>query len=117
MQSCQSHSQADAIQLSPQVYRDSIARFNNIQVIDIRTPKEFDSNHIGKAININFFSEKFADSVGLLDTKQPVFIYCRSGKRSAKSISIFKEAGFKKIYDLEGGFLNWKSKDLPTESK
>jgi rhodanese-related sulfurtransferase len=37
-----------------------------------------------------------------LDKTQPVYIYCRSGNRSAKSAIRLQEMGFEKIYDLEG---------------
>lgn len=80
-----------------------------VQLIDVRTPKEFDAGHINNAININYFSKNFQDSISLLRTELPVFIYCRSGKRSSKSAAIFRAVGFDSIYQLEGGFLKWKS--------
>lgn len=105
--SCQSTTSDEAIKLSSKVFNDSIEKAG-VQIIDVRTPKEFHTGHIMNAININFYSEKFTDSISLLNTKKPVFIYCRSGKRSSQSISIFKEVGFDDIYELEGGILNWK---------
>jgi rhodanese-related sulfurtransferase len=44
-----------------------------------------------------------------LNKNKPVAIYCRSGRRSASALIILKEMGFKDIYDLEGGFLNWQA--------
>lgn len=109
--SCQSHPKTNGILLSPEIFRDSIQKMD-AQIIDVRTSEEFNTKHIQKAHNLNYFSKKFADSVGLLDTNKSVFIYCRSGKRSSKSVSFFKDAGFKNVYELEGGFLNWISKDF-----
>ena len=113
---CQSDSVKGAIKLTPEIFKDSIVG-NNAQLVDVRTPKEFHLNHIDNAININFYSEKFTDSISLLNDKKSIFIYCRSGKRSTNSVSMFKKAGFKYVYELEGGILNWKSKSLPTKSK
>lgn len=81
----------------------------SVQLIDVRTPKEYSEGFIDKAQNIDFFSPTFKDEVSKLDKAKPVFVYCRSGRRSANSVSVFLEAGFTKIYDLKGGFLNWKS--------
>jgi rhodanese-related sulfurtransferase len=44
---------------------------------------------------------------GKLDKKKPVAVYCRSGMRSANAANILKEMGFKKIYNLDGGYLAW----------
>lgn len=107
MASCQSDLRSDSVKLSPEVFKDSLNSID-IQVVDVRTLEEFNKGHINNALLINFHSKKFADSVGLLNTKKPVFIYCRSGKRSAKSISVFKELGFKTVYELEGGIINWR---------
>ena len=113
---CKSYSQDNATQLEPQAFKDSIAK-NDVQIIDVRTRIEFRENHIEKAINVNFFSKKFEDSIRLLDREVPVFVYCRSGRRSGKSITVFKNLGFEKIYELEGGILNWKDANFKLISR
>lgn len=110
--SCDWYSSSDSIKLEPKAFDIEIT--NNVQLVDVRTPKEFAQGHIKNALNINYFSENFADSLQLLDKDKPVYIYCRSGKRSGKSISKFKEAGFNTIYELDGGLLNWRSGGLKT---
>ncbi|MGB5418083.1 rhodanese-like domain-containing protein [Algibacter sp.] len=106
MVSCQSSDNKNGVRISPEIFNDSISN-NETQIIDVRTPKEFKLYHIEGAENINYYSEKFADSVRLLNPKKAVFLYCRSGKRSSESVTVFKELGFKNIYDLEGGIINW----------
>jgi rhodanese-related sulfurtransferase len=91
-------------------YKEAIAN-NDVQLVDVRTAKEYLAGHINQAINIDYFeNETFADSFGKLDMSKPVYIYCRSGKRSKKSSEKLIEMGFEEIYDLEGGYLAWKSK-------
>ncbi|MFI1770883.1 rhodanese-like domain-containing protein [Thalassobellus citreus] len=82
---------------------------DSVQLIDVRTPKEFSEGFIVTAKNIDFYSSTFKDEINKLDKSKPVLVYCRSGRRSANSVSVFLDAGFTKIYDLEGGILNWKS--------
>ncbi|MFD2725541.1 rhodanese-like domain-containing protein [Hyunsoonleella rubra] len=102
--------------LKPSVFKDSISK-ENIQLIDVRKPKEFKEFHIPGAININYFSDYFLDSLKVLNPEGSVFIYCRSGKRSSKSVKQFEKAGFDKIYQLEGGLVEWKSNAFPTVSE
>ncbi|MGC6430011.1 MAG: rhodanese-like domain-containing protein [Jejuia sp.] len=85
---------------------------NNVQLVDVRTPEEFKTGHIQNALNINYFSDNFEDSLKLLDVNRPVYIYCKSGKRSSKSVAAFKAVGFDSIYQLQDGFLNWTDHHL-----
>ena len=79
-------------------------------LLDVRTPEEFLAGHIDKAKNINFNDPNFKQTIAKsLNKNKPVAIYCRSGRRSASALIILKEMGFKDIYDLEGGFLNWQA--------
>lgn len=86
----------------------------NIQLIDVRTPEEFNEGHIANAVNINFLADDFEANVANLDKEKPVMVYCKSGGRSAKASARLKELGFKNITDLEGGISNWNSADKPT---
>lgn len=112
MFNCQSSTNNQVTQLSPKEFQSFINK--DIQLIDVRTPKEFNADHINYAENINFLSEDFSKSIDKLDKEKPVFIYCRSGKRSGKSTADFQKVGFNKIYELEGGILKWKSEGFKT---
>jgi len=79
-----------------------------VQLIDVRTEKEFTEKHIEKAKNFDIQSEKFNELVLTLDKNEAVYLYCRSGKRSKKASVELQKLGFKKIYDLKGGFLAWR---------
>ncbi len=82
--------------------------YNNTQnavLIDVRTPSEFATGHIDKAININFESPSFASEVSKLDPSKVYFVYCRSGNRSEQAISVMKSNGIKNIYELSGGLI------------
>ena len=109
---CESSSGKNVTQLSPKEFQSFLNE--DTQLVDVRTPKEFAEDHINYAENINFFSEDFSSSIDKLDKEKPVFIYCRSGKRSGKSVAEFQKVGFTKIYELEGGILKWKSEGFKT---
>lgn len=88
---------------------------DNIQLIDVRTPKEYAEGHLKNAENINFYDDDFLQQMEKLDKEKPVYIYCRSGGRSGKAAKQLAEEGFTKIYDLDGGILKWNKENLPTE--
>lgn len=89
----------------------SILELEDAQLIDVRTPEEYDEIHIVNAQNIDFSSPTFDEEISKLDKNKPVILYCRSGKRSAMCADKLKKAGFKKIYDLEGGISKWQHSD------
>ncbi len=89
-------------------YKEAVSN-NKVQLVDVRTPKEFKNGHIEGAINIDFFSKDlFEESFEKLNKDLPVYIYCRSGGRSQVTARKLVKMGFSKIYDLKGGFLIWK---------
>lgn len=73
-------------------------------LLDVRTPQEFNKGHVEGARNIDYFSKSFKSELDKLDKSIPVYVYCRSGGRSAKAMQIMKEMGFVTIYNLQGGF-------------
>lgn len=81
---------------------------NSSQLIDVRTSLEFKSGHIKNAKNIDFFSRSFNEECHKFNKQKPIYVYCRSGARSHKAAKKLAELGFTEIYDLKGGFLNWK---------
>lgn len=90
---------------------ESILELEDVQLVDVRTPKEHEEIRISNSQNIDFQSPTFDEDIEKLDKEKPVILYCRSGGRSAKCAKKMKDAGFKKIYDLDGGISKWKHSD------
>jgi len=79
------------------------------QLIDIRTPQEFEKSHIQGAKNINVNGSDFCNVIEELDKTKPVLIYCLSGGRCKSALATLREAGFKNVHDLSGGINAWTS--------
>lgn len=79
------------------------------QILDVRTPEEFAEGHIDNAVNIDWQNENFIKNTEKLNKNKPVYVYCRSGKRSLKASEKLSALGFKKIYNLDGGYLKWNA--------
>lgn len=81
-----------------------------VQLIDVRTGLEYKGGHIKNAVNIDFFdSLGFNKNFATFDKEKPIYLYCRSGNRSQKTARKLVKIGFKKIYDLKGGYKAWKA--------
>jgi rhodanese-related sulfurtransferase len=87
---------------------------SNLVILDVRTSKEFEDEHIENAINLDFYSETFKDDLGKLDKNKIYVTHCQLGGRSAKTVVIMKDLDFVEVYNITGGIAGWKSKGLPT---
>ncbi len=79
------------------------------QLLDVRTPGEFAQGHIPGAFNYNVNDAGFMKNAETLDKNKPVYVYCRSGARSSNAMNQLKKAGFKEVYNLQGGIMAWGS--------
>ncbi len=86
----------------------------NFVIIDVRTPEEYASGYIEKAINLDYYSEIFADELDKLDKDKTYLIYCRSANRSGKALDMMAELGFAEVYNMLGGMVRWEAVGLPT---
>ncbi|MDK2989452.1 MAG: hypothetical protein PWR16_981 [Methanoculleus sp.] len=80
-------------------------------VIDVRRPDEFAGGHIPGAINID--SADFSEHLDALDRNGTYLVYCQRGGRSAGVRELMREAGFREVYEIEGGMSAWKAAGLP----
>lgn len=81
---------------------------DNTQLLDVRTPSEFERGYLPNARNADWKNqEAFKKAVASLDKSKPVLVYCYSGGRSANAADYLAKEGFKEVYNLEGGYLKW----------
>lgn len=84
-----------------------------VQLLDVRTQKEWDEGHLKGAKLVTLSEAGFADKAkAVLDPKKPVVVYCRSGKRSAKAAKQLRDAGFT-VHDMVGGIVAWEREGKP----
>lgn len=91
---------------------EKLMQLENTQLVDVRTVEELESGKIAGAVNF-IYEKNFEEKIAHLDKTQPVIVYCHSGRRSAICAEILKEAGFEKIYDMDGGITQWKKEGRP----
>ncbi len=78
-----------------------------VVLLDIRTPREFNAEHLKGAKMINFYDKSFADEIKKLDRNKSYLIYCHSGNRTGQALKLFQKLGFKDVADLAHGINAW----------
>lgn len=96
----------------PVLKPDQVTDLTKFQVLDTREKEEFAVSHLKGANWVGFetFSMK---NVAELDKNKPVLVYCTVGARSQEIGKKLKEAGFKKVYNLYGGLIEWANEEKP----
>lgn len=86
----------------------------DIELLDIRTPDEWNEGVIEGAVLKNFYDDDFAEYLESMDKAQPVIVTCKRGGRSGKATKMMMEAGFSEVYDMSAGMDGWNSDKKPT---
>lgn len=94
--------QVDAKEFATEINSDE-----NAFILDVRTAEEYTLGRIAGAENIDYYSSDFKERLSGLDRNLNYKIYCNSGNRSASTLQIMKELGFKNITELNGGIQAW----------
>ncbi len=97
--------------LSQEEWKEGIESGENLEILDVRTPDEFQEGHIPGAHNIDIYKgQGFLDEINNLDKSKEYFVYCRSGARSAQACALMQQQGIEKSYNLMGGITEWNGK-------
>lgn len=74
-------------------------------LLDVREPAELDAGYIEGAVNIPL--GQLAGRLQEVPKDQPVYLYCRSGRRSQEAAKILLDNGYKDVSHLNGGINAW----------
>ena len=77
------------------------------QIIDVRSPGEFNSGHIKGSINIPL--QNIQNNLSKIKRDKPVITCCASGMRSGSAKSILKSNGYKHVHN-GGGWSSLRGK-------
>jgi rhodanese-related sulfurtransferase len=85
----------------------------NPQLIDVRENAEFAGGRVAgaKSLPLGELEKRLSE----LDRIRPVYVMCRTGRRSSEAQKKLKALGFSHVTNVAGGFEAWKKEGLPTE--
>jgi rhodanese-related sulfurtransferase len=93
--------------INVQELRERLANGDKFVFIDVREPHEFEDFNLGATLiplgNVMDAIPNFEDH-----KNDEIVIHCRSGKRSGMAQSLFQQAGYTNVRNVEGGILAWQ---------
>lgn len=76
-----------------------------LQVVDVRSMKNYEKNHVSNAVNIPM--PLLRKGLKELDKTVPTVVYCNKGVTSNTAQNVLLNTGFKEVYVLSGGNTNF----------
>src|SRR5215211_217304 len=88
--------------------KERIDRGDDLQLIDVREPNEYDIAHIPGTLLIPL--GQVTERMGEIDEGRETVVHCKGGVRSARAIEALTRSGFKgKLVNLKGGITAWSN--------
>jgi molybdopterin/thiamine biosynthesis adenylyltransferase/rhodanese-related sulfurtransferase len=101
-------------EITPRELKTRLDRGDDIYVLDVREPHEYQICNIGgHLIPLGDLPKR----VNELDSSREIVAHCRSGKRSAEAVEFLRKSGFRKLLNLKGGILAWSDEVDPSVPK
>jgi adenylyltransferase/sulfurtransferase len=104
-----------ATEMTPRELKAALDRGDNLVVVDVREPQEYQIARIEGAVLIPL--GEIPQRYGEIDRSQLVVCQCRSGVRSQKAASFLRSVGFERVVNLTGGILRWSDEVDPSQPK
>ncbi len=84
---------------------------DDIHLIDVREHVEFAGGRIpgAKLLPLGEIEKRNSE----IDHKKPIYVICRTGRRSSAAQKKLHSLGFENVINVEGGFEAWKKASLP----
>ena len=87
-----------------------------IFLLDVRSPDEYREMHVpatSRLIPVDELKKRINELKGLENNE--IYVICRSGRRSKAASEILSGNGFKKVFNIKGGILEYKKMNYPIE--
>jgi len=101
------------MQISVDELRKLLNSQNDLQVIDVRQPGEYNTGHAPSAINAPL--ARVGDLAAEFDPNRQTAVICAGGFRSSAATSILARRGFKNLLNVLGGTGAWINAGYPVE--
>jgi rhodanese-related sulfurtransferase len=97
--------------LSPALAAERLASSNPPRIVDVRTPREYETKHIDGSLSIPL--NHLVERADQLPSDRPLLLHCAGGYRSSTAASLLQQLGFNRVSELAGGVAAWETAGLP----
>jgi rhodanese-related sulfurtransferase len=108
-------------EISPAELKAKLDAKEDLLLVDVREPVEFEHSHIGGAHLVprgiieaaadTGYPKHYPPLSGARD--QQVVLYCATSGRSAMATAVLQMMGFKNVLNLAGGYTRWEAEGMP----
>ena len=92
--------------IAPEAAKARLDSDEAIVLLDVRTEEEYNEGHIEGATLLPLSTIKANVSSVVPNQDATLFVYCRSGVRSAEAVKTLMKLGYTRVYNL-GGIIDW----------
>lgn len=97
--------------------KNALEKEKDFVLVDVRTPDEYKAGHLSRSLLVPLDTiDRNAENV-LTDKDKKLFVYCRTGRRSAEAVGKLRSMGYTNVYDVSGGITAWQASGYPIISK
>jgi rhodanese-related sulfurtransferase len=93
---------------------ERLAHGAKIQLLDVRTRREFAHGHIAGAVNVPIQTFRGQLAQMQLDSATPVVTICKTAHRSPAATRVLRAHGFDAV-QLANGMDDWRRHELPVQ--
>ena len=85
----------------------------DIHLVDVREQVEFAGSRVAEArsLPLSELEKRHTE----LDHSKPIYVMCRTGRRSAEAQKLLARLGFQNVINVSGGIEEWRKNRLPLE--
>ena len=85
----------------------------DIHLVDVREQVEFAGSRVAEArsLPLSELEKRHTE----LDHSKPIYVMCRTGRRSAEAQKRLAQLGFQNVINVSGGIEEWRKNRLPIE--
>ena len=107
---------ASTVQIPIQELKQLLDADEDIILLDVRTPIEYEVAHIPEAINISRGLLEFGVWSVVPDQDEKIYVYCKSGARAALATKQLNELGYKNAVSVTTGVVDWAKSGYPLKT-
>lgn len=98
--------------VAPRDLQHRLERGDNVRVLDVREPSEWEEGHVAGAAFIPY--RELPKRMGEVPGGAPLAVTCGSSSRSPVAVSLLERAGFSHLINVDEGMGGWNRAGLPT---
>jgi rhodanese-related sulfurtransferase len=92
-------------EITPAQLAERLARGEELVLIDVREPHEWDAGHLDQALHVPL--QQVPKRLDEMPRDKELVMICRSGGRSANAQQFLKQNGYTRVLNLTGGMMRW----------